>query len=1076
MKKSGFLILILISLNKILFPVDTTIRFDHITVEQGLSQNITNCIRQDNKGFMWIGTDDGLNQYDGYTFKTYYQEPNNPCSLSHNRIRSIYEDRHGILWIGTMGGGLNKFIREEEKFIHYRADPHDPGSLSDNTVLSIYEDRSGNFWIGTYDGLNKFDRENETFTHYHPQNPVRNDSQLVLGNWVMAIFEDSRGQLWIGTHDGLNRFDPVKEEFTRYQTAPNEPNHVNKNKITAICEDRSGMLWIGTFAGVNIFDPGKKKFIPGENKRSNPNAVFHDQVESIFKDRSGSLWIGTISGLFNFDPKRDIPGSFQHLPDNHRGLRGIYILSIYEDQSSVMWIGTFSGLYKFDNKKKKFTHYKLPGNNSNNSDGNNNIVSIYEDRSERLWLGIYKGGLTRFNRKNGTSGNYSHNPDDPGSISDNTVFSMLESRSGEFWVGTANGLNKFDFPTKKFYRYMPDPNDPHSLSNGCIGSLCEDSSGVLWIGTQDGLNKFDKKSGSFIVYKSEPGNPNSLSNNVIMAIYEVQPGVSWIATYGGGLNRYDSAAHRFTRYRHDPDDPQSLSNNKIYSIHMDRSGILWIGTNSGGLDRFDKKTGKFVHYTREDGLPNNVIFGILEDKRGNLWLSTNRGISKFNPKTGSFRNYTMDDGLQGYEFLPHAYFKSKRGEMFFGGSNGFNAFYPENVKNNPYVPRVVITSVSKLNKEVKPGHHPLSEIKELKLSHNDFLFSFKFAALEYTAPGRNRYAYKLEGLNDDWIQLNHKHDITFTGLAHGEYVFRVKGSNNDGVWNEEGASIAITIRPPFWLTGWFRLLVIVLLFVILAFLYRIRTDSLRQKLEKERLKRELKLKADFTAMLVHDMRSPLTAVMGYSEMLREYHRKIDISKAGKMIARTCEKMLTLINDMLDISQFEAGKMTMNRKNTALFDIVTDTVEIMFPLLERKAINLVCEQDKAVKEETLFIDPERIGQVIINILSNAVKFTPEKGNIIIKLSRVANNGSHFQELAVTDEGPGIPAGIRKHLFDKYAQLKTTLKGTGLGLAVSRMIVESHGGDIGFRPGIQGKGSTFYFRLPLAGMPDNPGSSA
>ncbi len=1076
MKKSGFLILILIliliSLNKILFPVDAAIRFDHITVEQGLSQNITNCIRQDNKGFMWIGTDDGLNRYDGYTFKTYYQEPKNPGSLTHNRIRSIYEDRRGILWIGTMGGGLNKFIREKGKFIHYRADPHDPGSLSDNTVLSIYEDRAGNFWIGTYDGLNKFDREKETFTHYRPRGPGSSDSQLVLGNWVMSIYEDGRGQLWIGTHMGLNRFDPVKGEFTRYQTAPNDPNYVNNNKITAICEDSSGMLWIGTFAGVNIFDPGEKKFIPGRNKPLHSNAVFHDQVESIFKDRSGSLWIGTINGLFKFDPGRDKLESFRQRPDNHRSLKGAYVLSIYEDQSRVMWIGTYNGLYKFDNKKKKFTHYRPPGNNL---DGSNNIVSIYEDRMKRLWLGIYNGGLTMFNRKNGTSGNYSNNPADPASISDNTVYSMLESNSGEFWVGTANGLNKFDFPTKKFFRYMPDADDPHSLSNGCIWSLYEDGSGFLWIGTQEGLNKFDKRSQSFIVYKNEPGNPDSLSNDVIMAIYEEQPGVFWIATYGGGLNRFAGAAHRFTRYRHDPDDPHSLSNNKIYSLHRDRGGTLWIGTNSGGLNRFDKKTGKFRHYTREDGLPNNVIFGILEDYRGYLWLSTNRGISKFNPGTGLFRNYTMDDGLQGYEFLPHAYYKSKRGEMFFGGSNGFNVFYPENVKNNPYIPRVAITSFSKLNGGVKL-ETPLSGIKELKLSHNDFLFSFKFAALEYTAPERNRYAYKLEGLNDDWIRLSHKHDITFTGLAHGQYVFRVMGSNNDGVWSEEGASIAITIRPPIWLTGWFKLLVMVLLFVILAFLYRLRTASLKQKLEKERLKKELKLKADFTAMLVHDMRSPLTAVMGYSEMLRHYPRKIDIGKVGKMIGRTCERMLALINDMLDISKFEAGRMSMNRKNTTLFDIVTDIVEIMSPLLERKEINLVCEQDKAVKEVILFIDPERIGQVIVNILSNAVKFTPEKGNIAIKLSRVDNNGGYFQELAVTDEGPGVPAEIRNHLFDKYAQLKTTLKGTGLGLAFSRMIVESHGGNIGFRPGIQGKGSTFYFRLPLAGMADNPVSNS
>jgi signal transduction histidine kinase len=302
-------------------------------------------------------------------------------------------------------------------------------------------------------------------------------------------------------------------------------------------------------------------------------------------------------------------------------------------------------------------------------------------------------------------------------------------------------------------------------------------------------------------------------------------------------------------------------------------------------------------------------------------------------------------------------------------------------------------------------------------------------------------------------------------------VFRVRGSNNDGVWNEDGAAIAITVLPAFWQTWWFKLMGGILVIVILAFLYRLRTNNIRQALEKQRLQRELKLKADFIAMLVHDLRNPLTAVIGYAEMLRQYPEKMDIFKTGKVIGRTSEKMLSLINDMLDISKFEAGKMTMNRRKAALFDIVTDIVEIMNPLVERKGINLVCEQDRVIREQTLFIDPERIGQVVGNILSNAVKFTPEKGNIVIKLTG-GKNGGRFQELAVTDDGPGVPAHTQKHLFDKYIQLKTTLKGTGLGLTVSKMIVESHGGKIGFRPGFQGKGSTFYFRLPLTGMPHPP----
>jgi ligand-binding sensor domain-containing protein/signal transduction histidine kinase len=1072
MKKIGAALLIVICLNGILWPGNTTVEFKRISVEQGLSQNTTMCILQDHEGFMWIGTEDGLNKYDGYTFKTYYQDLDNPYSLSHNRIRVIYEDRSRTLWIGTMGGGLNKFIREEEKFLHYTADPTDPHSLSENTVLSIYEDRSGNFWIGTYNGLNKFDREKEKFTHYPLVNSDTNDSHLVVGNWVMSIFEDSRGQLWIGTSRGLNLFDRIKGQCTRYQStpgAPGAPGHgpvtINTNNITSICEDRSGMLWIGTFGGIKLFDPGEKKFIPFKDLHANPGTVetvFYDRIECMLKDRVDCCWIGTIKGLFKYDPETNKFKHFQHQPSIPRSSSSNLVMSIFEDQSSVMWIGTYHGLYKFDNKKKKFVHYKLPGNDS---EENNNIFSIYEDSMGTLWLGTIKGGLVRFNKENGTITAYRTNPSDPYSISDNTVSAMLENRHGEFWVGTEKGLNRFDFPTKKFYRYIPDPHDPFSLSNGYIKSLCEDTAGRLWIGTQNGLNMFERKSRKFFVYKNEPGNPNSLSNNDIEGIYEERPGILFIGTYGGGLNRYDIEKNRFVHYRHDPGDSRSLSNNKIYTILEDRSGVPWIGTNSGGLDKFDKKTETFTRYTRKNGLPSNVIFGILEDNLGNLWLSTNRGVSKFDPKTEEFRNYTMDDGLQSYEFYPHAYYKSRDGEMFFGGSNGFNGFYPENVKNNPHIPRIVITSFLKLNEEVKL-EKPVSEIKQLELSYNDRLFSFKFAALEYTAPERNKYAYRLEGFKDEWIQLDEKHEITFTRLPPGDYVLWVKGSNSDGVWNEEGTSIAILIRPPFYRSVWFMVMGGILLVAVLAFFYRVRTNNLKQNLERERLKKELKLKADFTAMLVHDLRNPLTAVIGYSAMLREYSDKMDISKTGKVIARTSEKMLILINDMLDISKFEAGKMTLNKKKAALFDVVTDIIEIMTPLMERKKINLTWEREATRLEETLFIDPERIGQVVSNLLSNAIKFVPEKGNIIIKLSRV-NSGGYFQELSVIDDGPGVPVETRKHLFEKYVQLKTDykLKGTGLGLTVSKMIVESHGGHIGFRPGPQGKGSVFFFRLPL-----------
>lgn len=828
MKKINIIIFILLSLVGILFPGNGSIKFEHLSMDQGLSQNTVVCILQDSRGFMWFGSDEGLNRYDGYDFKTYYHDTNDPGSLSHNRVKSIFEDQYGVLWLGTKGGGLNKFIPEEEKFIRYISDPNIPDTLSHNTVVSIYEDGSGVLWVGTYGGLNKFDRGKETFTSYRPEKIDGDDPDIVFTNRIRSICEDSSGQFWIGTFKGLYKFDRVTGTFSPNLFPSDTPGCTDNNKITSICEASPGVLWIGTYGGVKIFDSKKGEIIRNE---------IGIRVESIVKDLSGSLWIGTMDGLYKYKRESVTFEHFQHHPENNRSLSCNLVFSAYEDRAGVMWIGTFSGVNKFDNKKKKFAHYKIFNSNSN---GKNVISSIHEDKSGALWVGAFGGGFTRLDRENGNTVNYSNIPNDPSSLSDNRVTSVLESNTGEFWVGTNNGLNKFDPLGKKFYRYLPGANDPGSLSNGYIWSLFEDGSGMLWIGTLNGLNKFDKKSETFIVYKNEPGNPNSLSNNQISVLYEDRSGVFWVGTYGGGLNKFDRETGRSTRYRHAAANPRSLSNNKIYSIHEDRSGILWIGTNSGGLNKFKKKTGTFINYTKKDGLPNNVVFGILEDNRGNLWLSTNGGLSRFNPKTGTFRNYVIDDGMQGYEFSPgKSYCKSKGGEMFFGGSNGFNAFYPNNVKDNPHIPRVVITSFFKFDNEGKRVSIPVPGTGELRLSYTDRFFSIGYAALDYTAPHRNRYAYKLEGFHDKWIQSDGRRDISFTSLPPGEYVFRVKGSNNDGTWDEEGAEVKIIIAPPFWKTRWFLSLIVIIVIGSGLLLHKRRLRTLEFRFRKEHEMNEL---------------------------------------------------------------------------------------------------------------------------------------------------------------------------------------------------------------------------------------------
>jgi len=522
----------------------------------------------------------------------------------------------------------------------------------------------------------------------------------------------------------------------------------------------------------------------------------------------------------------------------------------------------------------------------------------------------------------------------------------------------------------------------------------------------------------------------------------------------------------------DPNVPGSLSGDTVLYFHHDRSGTLWVGTN-GGLNRFNEETSTFHPFTIEDGLPNNVINAILEDDQGHLWLSTNRGLSRFNPQTHSFRNYDVADGLQSYEFNTSSCVKTRSGEMFFGGINGFNAFYPHDIVDNPYPPAVVLTGLEVFNRPVTVGQqvegqvllpHSITTIQEIHLSYKHTVFSLKYAALHYAAPGKNRYAYKMEGLEKEWNRVENRRLATYTFLPPGKYVFHVKGTNNDDIWNEEGTSVSIIVSPPFWKTWWFQLLLLLMLSIIIAVGFKLRIKSIREREEKSHLERELKLKKDFTAMLVHDLGGPLNCIVGYSDLLRKNPHKDNVDKTTGIILHAANDMLHLIDDMLSLSRFEAGKMALNKKMHSLNRLVEDSLLLTKPLLDQKSLSLIPDIDVL---PPISLDPVRIGQVIHNLLGNAIKFSPEKGKIIISVKSLVIDDKKYHELSIADEGLGVRLEDRQHLFSMYTTLKTEdnkiLKGTGLGLAVSRFIIEAHQGVIGYQPG-ESQGSTFFFRIP------------
>ncbi len=812
------------------------IKFTHLSIEQGLSHSIILSMLQDRKGFMWFGTYDGLNKYDGYTFTPYKPNPENPNSLSHNVVLSLYEDQAGILWIGTEGGGLNKFDRTTEQFTHYQHDPNNPQSVSNNKIWAIYEDREGSLWIGTEGGgLNKFDRKTEQFFHYR-HNPA--DPYSISDNNLYTVYEDRSGTLWIGTFTGgLNKFDRKTEQFTHYRHNPDDSHSLSYNRVRAIHEDRSGALWIGADGGgLNRFDRAAGQFIRYRHNPDNPHSISSNLVTSIHEDKSGGLWIGTGQGINRFNPETGKFIRYQHNPNDPHSLSQNVVYSMYEDQAGAFWVATRGGgVNKFQREHRKFVHYmRIPENPHSLS--NNIVWTFLEDRSGTFWIGT-GGGLDRFDPKTDEFVHYQHNDNDPYSLGTNTVRALCEDTTGVLWIGTDwGGLNKLDRKSGKFTHYFPDPDHPRGLGN-VVRGVYEDHTGELWVGTWAGIYKFDRETEQFTHYQGDPTDPRFLNRNNVFSIYEDSFGLFWLATWNGGLGKFDRKTREFTYYQNDLSNPSTLSQNNVFTIYEDSSGILRIGT-GGGLNRFNRATATFTYYREKDGLPNDMILSIVEDLQGNLWLSTNKGISRFDPATETFTNYDAQDGLQSNQFNIGAASISTSGQIFFGGINGFNTFDPGKMKKNSHIPPIVLTDFQLFHESVgfgdaSPLSKSITETDQIILSHEDNVFSFEFAALDYSIPDKNQYKYMLEGFDKDWNATNAtKRFITYTNLPAGEYTFKVRGTNNDGVWNNEGVALTVIITPPFWETLGFQVSALILIAGTGFGIYRLRMKTLERQTQK----------------------------------------------------------------------------------------------------------------------------------------------------------------------------------------------------------------------------------------------------
>ncbi len=804
-------------------------KIECISPLQGLSQIVVQDILQDSRGFLWFCTVDGLKRYDGYSFTIYRNESRNANSLSHDFLQAICEDSTGMLWIGTFQGGLNRFDPDRKQFTRFRHDPLDAKSLSSDIVNAVYQDRYGVLWVGTDNGLDRYNPALRSFFHF--RHDPRNVNSL-SHNKVLCVCEDRDGHLWIGTGGGgLNHFDPRTGQWRRFLPDPRDPHSLGFSVIRKLHFGRSGILWIGTDGGgldrLDDTENNRPRFRHYRHHPGQKSGLSHNSIYALYEDEQGFLWIGANGGGVNiFEPKSESFLHLHHIDNDLNTLSSDEVYSIYKDRSGIIWVGTYTGgINKVNRNKIQFTHIRM---NKDEPPGltNNFIWGLYEDENRVLWIGTKGGGLNAFDRKNNRWRHFRHNPHDPHTLSEDKVRHIFRDHKGQFWVTTeSNGFNKFDPHTGYCRRFVHDPQNDNSLNNNGIRAIYEDEQRYLWISTfGGGLDRFDSETETFVHHVTDAANPGSISCDYVRSIVQDRSGTFWIGTEGGGLNEYDRRNNFFHHYRAAPENPRSLSNDYIFAMHLDSHDVLWIGTWGGGLNKFDIHQKTFKCYTVDNGLADNVIYGIVEDAKHFLWISTNKGLSRFDPALEVFTNYTVEDGLQDLEFNAGSYFQNRLGEIFFGGITGLNIFYPEKITHNAQPPRVAITSFSIFNKEADLGH-AIENIRDIDLSYQDNFFAFEFTALDFQAPLKNRYAYQMVGLDRDWVYTDaNKRYASYTSLSPGVYRFRVKASNNDGIWNEQGTSIRVMIHPPFWMTWWFisGSLVIVACLIAAAILLRVR--------------------------------------------------------------------------------------------------------------------------------------------------------------------------------------------------------------------------------------------------------------
>lgn len=1066
--------------------------FEHYRVQEGLPNNSVSAIVQDQVGFLWFGTFQGLVRYDGYDFTLFQSNSADSTTLSDDRIFSLLADRQGAVWIGTEKGAVNRFDPATQQFTRYLPDSSQATAMQGMEVFALYEDQASQIWAGSSAGLFQFQPATDDFRHYRLDPNVVSDS---VAHNVYAITEDHAGVLWVGTAHGLMQVDVEAGHLRRVS----EHSLLQQSTVSALLEDDNHNLWVGTW-GKSLFqlDATRTQLAHFESDPSDLTSLSDSTIKTLYQDPHGALWIGTGGQEFNGGINRMDWPSQARRPTFTRYERDVKeastlgsnrVWSILEDRSGVLWVGTlYGGLHKFDRSQHKFPFTRA---NTSQELQRHEAFVFYEDRAGTLWIGTWGDGLARVDAK---TGQYTYYTSQSHGFKQDRIRSVYEDTKGRFWIGTwGGGLHRLNRETGELTVYQHDPDDPETLSNNHVMTLFEDRQGTFWVGTHRGLNRFDPETGIAKRYLSLPRVSNQEDQEQIWVMLDDIDGRLWLGTRNG-LFRYDQADDAFVQYTLQPEG-------QVKQIVRDRQGLFWIVTQAEVLTRFNPATEVFTSFGEEEGLPHEVVQGLLEDDDGYLWISTEKALSRYDPETQSFHHYDASDGLAGEDLLFDSAHKTRSGELFWANERGYMGFHPNDLRDNDHAPLVGLTDFKLFNEAVPvgmldessmPAH--ISVADEIRLAHWQNDLTFGFSALHYSQPERIQYAYMLENEDETWWEVGNRREAVYPNLDPGDYVFRVRAANHDGVWSEEGAALRIVITPPWWQTWWFRFFALasVLGLTYAGFRARVRSvesrnlaleaEVSRRTAEVEEQKAALELqhakieaqaqqlqaldhmKSRFFANISHEFRTPLSLMLGpVEDALRARDEAIEQANL-EMMQRNGHRLLRLINQLLDLARIEAGKMPLEAARGDLVGFLRAVVFSLESMAARKNITLRFS-DQLKTSKAAYFDRDKLEKVLYNVLSNALKFTPQQGAVDVVIQATPDHT--FAEILVSDTGPGIAPEARKHIFDRFYQVppaSDATQGTGIGLALARELIQLHGGSIEVESDL-GRGSIFIIRLPL-----------